>query len=136
MVMMTRTWRRKQLTTRRSWVLKSGTNVGDELAKYVKTIPEAHKCLKNEGRPIVLRAHIGQKCDFRGTLKNSINNLEAIIGLRSGDLPVAHRKKIHEDRVDLSVAMRDVLYNFFKPIPMHLEMSFIVHMFLEFKRGG
>ncbi|CAG8640526.1 3494_t:CDS:2, partial [Diversispora eburnea] len=34
-----------QLTTRRSWVLKSGTNVGDELAKYVKTIPEAHKCL-------------------------------------------------------------------------------------------
>ncbi|CAG8478072.1 20299_t:CDS:2 [Cetraspora pellucida] len=23
----------------------SGTNVGDELAKYVKTIPEAHKCL-------------------------------------------------------------------------------------------
>ncbi|CAH1768547.1 10877_t:CDS:10, partial [Entrophospora sp. SA101] len=34
-----------QLTTHRSWVLKSGTNVGDELAKYVKTIPEAHKCL-------------------------------------------------------------------------------------------
>nr|CAG8434309.1 6985_t:CDS:10 [Entrophospora candida] len=258
-----------QLTTHRSWVLKSGTNVGDELAKYVKTIPEAHKCLnlaywnildltedtkikpffstddweeinesfkkevklvesdipdvveyffdevekvskkndeyiinaiddltpemieknrkvkfsdedkeifnvlrravityaenlkdlevpiseadfdnsfpnmltkrflnkrdlkmdvgeiacwassrrRNEGRSIVLRARIGQKCDFRGTLKNSINNLEAIIGLRSGGLPVAHRKKIHEDRVDLSVAMRDVLYNFFKTNP-------------------
>ncbi|CAG8631288.1 7448_t:CDS:10, partial [Ambispora leptoticha] len=258
-----------QLTTRRSWVLKSGTNVGDELAKYVKTIPEAHKCLnlaywnildltedtpikpffstedweeinesfkkevklvesdipdvveyffdevekvskkndeyiinaiddltpemieknrkvkfsdedkeifnglrravityaenlkdlevpiseadfdnsfpnmltkrflnkrdlkmdvgeiacwasarrRNEGRSIVLRARIGQKCDFRGTLKNSINNLESIIGLRSGGLPVAHRKKIHEDRVDLSVAMRDVLYDFFKTNP-------------------
>ncbi|CAG8641636.1 1775_t:CDS:10 [Paraglomus brasilianum] len=259
----------KQPTTRRLWVLKSGTNVGDELAKYVKTIPEAHKCLnlaywnildltedtqikpffsaddweeinesfkkevklvesdipdvveyffdevekvskkndeyiinaiddltpemiernrnvkfsdeekeifnglrravityaenlkdlevpiseadfdnsftnmltkrflnkrdlkmdvgeiacwasarrRNEGRSIVLRARIGQKCDFRGTLKNSINNLEAIIGLRSGGLPVAHRKKVHEDRADLSVAMRDVLYNFFKTNP-------------------
>ncbi|CAG8633419.1 10031_t:CDS:10, partial [Diversispora eburnea] len=243
-----------QPTTRRSWVLNSGTNVGDELAKYVKTIPEAHKCLnlaywnildltedtqiksffstddweeinesfkndvkldesdipnvveyffdevekitkkddeyiinaiddltpemieknrkvkfsdeekeifkglrravityaenlkdlevpiseadfdnsfpnigeiacwasarrRNEGRSIVLRARIGQKCDFRGTLKNSINNLEAIIGLRSGGLPVAHRKKVHEDRADLSVAMRDVLYNFFKTNP-------------------
>ncbi|CAJ0871549.1 20541_t:CDS:10, partial [Entrophospora sp. SA101] len=213
-----------QLTTHRSWVLKSGTNVGDELAKYVKTIPEAHKCLnfkkevklvesdipdvveyffdevekvskkndeyiinaiddltpemieknrkvkfsdedkeifnglrravityaenlkdlevpiseadfdnsfpnigeiacwasarrRNKGRSIVLQARIGQKCNFRGTLKNSINNLEAIIGLRSGGLPVAHRKKIHEDRVDLSVAMRDVLYNFFKTNP-------------------
>ncbi|CAG8664548.1 9441_t:CDS:2, partial [Diversispora eburnea] len=63
---------------------------------------------RNEGRSIVLRARIGQKCDFRGTLKNSINNLEAIIGLRSGGLP---------DRADLSVAMRDVLYNFFKTNP-------------------
>ncbi|CAG8617776.1 8595_t:CDS:2, partial [Diversispora eburnea] len=72
---------------------------------------------RNEGRSIVLRARIGQKCDFRGTLKNSINNLEAIIGLRSGGLPVAHRKKVHEDRADLSVAMRDVLYNFFKTNP-------------------
>ncbi|CAG8578916.1 11772_t:CDS:2, partial [Racocetra persica] len=35
-----------QLTTHRSWVLKSGTNVGDELAKYIKAIPKAHKCLK------------------------------------------------------------------------------------------
>ncbi|CAG8620088.1 11299_t:CDS:10, partial [Ambispora gerdemannii] len=223
-----------QLTTRRSWVLKSGTNVGDELAKYVKTIPEAHKCLnlaywnildltedtqikpffstddweeinesfkkevklvesdipnvveyffdevekmieknrkvkfsdedkeifnelrravityaenlkdlevpiseadfdnsfpnmltkrflnkrdlkmdvgeiacwasarrRNEGRSIVLRARIGQKCDFR----------EVVVSL----LHIA--KKIHEDRVDLSVAMRDVLYNFFKTNP-------------------
>ncbi|CAG8530336.1 6305_t:CDS:2, partial [Acaulospora colombiana] len=72
---------------------------------------------RNEGRSIVLRARIGQKCDFRGTLKNGINNLEAIIDLGSGGLPVAHRKKVHEDRADLSVAMRDVLYNFFKPNP-------------------
>ncbi|CAB4400593.1 unnamed protein product [Rhizophagus irregularis] len=69
---------------------------------------------RNEGRSIVLRARIGQKCDFRGTLKNSVNSLEAIIGLRSGGLPIAHRKKIFEDRIDLSVAMRDVLYDFFK----------------------
>ncbi|CAJ0913611.1 5061_t:CDS:10, partial [Entrophospora sp. SA101] len=231
-----------QPTTHRSWVLKSGTNVGDELAKYVKTIPEAHKydweeinesfkkevskkndeyiinaiddltpemieknrkvkfsdedkeifnglrCAvityaenlkdlevpiseadfdnsfpnmltkrflnkrdlkmdvgeiacwasarrRNKGRSIVLQARIGQKCDFRGTLKNSINNLEAIIGLRSGNLPVAHRKKIHEDRVDLSIAMHDVLYNFFKTNPNASGNSFIVHMFLEFNRG-
>lgn len=47
---------------------------------------------RNEGRSIVLRARIGQKCDFRGTLKKSANNLEVIIGLRSGGLPVAYRK--------------------------------------------
>ncbi|CAI2188006.1 13966_t:CDS:2 [Funneliformis geosporum] len=33
---------------------------------------------RNEGR---------QKCDFRGTLKNSVNSLEAIIGLRRRGLP-------------------------------------------------
>ncbi|CAI2181732.1 18928_t:CDS:2, partial [Funneliformis geosporum] len=69
---------------------------------------------RNEGRSIILRARIGQKCDFRGTLKNSVNSLEAIIGLRSGGLPVVHRKKVIEDRIDLAVAMRDVLYNFFE----------------------
>ncbi|CAG8622451.1 6607_t:CDS:2 [Ambispora leptoticha] len=68
----------------------------------------------NEGRSIILRARIGQKCDFRGTLKNNVNSLEATIGLRSGGLPVANRRKILEDRIDLSVAMRDVLYDFFK----------------------
>ncbi|RUS14955.1 hypothetical protein BC937DRAFT_93102 [Endogone sp. FLAS-F59071] len=68
---------------------------------------------RNDGRSMVLRARVGQKCDFRGTLKNNIDNLEAIIGLRSGGLPPAHRKKVSEDRVDLAVAMRDVLFNFF-----------------------
>ncbi|CAB5190471.1 unnamed protein product [Rhizophagus irregularis] len=53
-------------------------------------------------------------CDFRGTLKKSINRLEALIGLRSGGLPEPRRKKIYEDKVDLSVAMRDVLYTFFR----------------------
>lgn len=71
----------------------------------------AHR--RNEGRSVVLRARVGQKCDFRGTLKNSFDRLEAIIGLRSGGLPDAHRKKVHEDRVDLAVAMRDILYGFF-----------------------
>lgn len=47
-------------------------------------------------------------------IKNSVNSLEAIIGLRSGCLPVVHRKKIVEDRIDLSVTMCDILYNFFK----------------------
>ncbi|KAG9307747.1 hypothetical protein G9A89_023312 [Geosiphon pyriformis] len=69
---------------------------------------------RNEGRSVVLRARVGQKCDFRGTLKNSANNLEAAIGLRSGGLPEAHRKKIFQDRIDLAVTMRDVLYTFYK----------------------
>lgn len=30
----------------RSWILRSGTNVGETLARYVETIPEAQKCLK------------------------------------------------------------------------------------------
>ncbi|RUS30314.1 hypothetical protein BC938DRAFT_479567, partial [Jimgerdemannia flammicorona] len=68
---------------------------------------------RNDGRSVVLRARVGQKCDFRGTLKHSIDNLEAIIGLRSGGLPAAHRRKVSEDRVDLAVAMRDILFNFF-----------------------
>ncbi|RUP44679.1 hypothetical protein BC936DRAFT_149144 [Jimgerdemannia flammicorona] len=68
---------------------------------------------RNDDRSVVLRARVGQKCDFRGTLKHSIDNLEAIIGLRSGGLPAAHRRKVSEDRVDLAVAMRDILFNFF-----------------------
>ncbi|CAG8623835.1 16720_t:CDS:10 [Gigaspora rosea] len=74
----------------------------------------ASACRRNEGRSVVLRARTGQKCDFRGTLKKSVNKLEALIGLRSGGLPVSHPKKIYEDKVDLSVAMRDILYTFFK----------------------
>jgi hypothetical protein len=33
-------------TYQRPWVLRSGTNVGDKLTSYIKTIPEAQKCLK------------------------------------------------------------------------------------------
>ncbi|CAG8657036.1 14875_t:CDS:10, partial [Funneliformis mosseae] len=72
----------------------------------------AHR--RNEGRSVVLRARIGQKCDFKGILKRSINRLEALIGLRSGGLPESHPKKIYGDKIDLCVAMRDVLYTFFK----------------------
>ena len=71
---------------------------------------------RNEDRSVVLRARIGQRCDFR-TLKNNIDKLEAIIGLRSGGLPVPHRKKIFEDRIDLMVAMQDILYTFFAANP-------------------
>ncbi|CAI2189722.1 9231_t:CDS:2 [Funneliformis geosporum] len=69
---------------------------------------------RNEGRSVILRARVGQKCDFRGILKNSVDKLEAIVGLRSGGLPTAHRRKIFEDHIDLSVTMRDILYSFFK----------------------
>ncbi|RGB30530.1 hypothetical protein C1646_817869 [Rhizophagus diaphanus] len=68
---------------------------------------------RNEGRSTTLRARVGQKCDFRGTLKHSINKLEAIVGLRSGGLPEAHPKKIFVDSIDLSITMRDILYTFF-----------------------
>src|ERR1044072_1699651 len=64
---------------------------------------------RNEGRSITLRARVGQKCDFRGTSKHSINKLEAITGLRSGGLPEPHRKKIF---LDLSITMRDILPHF------------------------
>ncbi|CAG8835269.1 36001_t:CDS:10, partial [Gigaspora margarita] len=43
----------------------------------------ASACRRNEGRSVVLRARTGQKYDFRGTLKKSVNKLEALIGLRS-----------------------------------------------------
>ncbi|RGB40001.1 hypothetical protein C1646_753795 [Rhizophagus diaphanus] len=33
-------------TSCRSWILRSGTYVGDELAKYAAAIPEPQKCLK------------------------------------------------------------------------------------------
>ncbi|PKY18980.1 hypothetical protein RhiirB3_120407 [Rhizophagus irregularis] len=32
-------------STCRSWVLRSGTNVREQLARYIDTIPEAQKCL-------------------------------------------------------------------------------------------
>ena len=32
--------------TYRLWILRSGTNVGETLARYVETIPEAQQCLK------------------------------------------------------------------------------------------
>ncbi|GBC08327.1 hypothetical protein RclHR1_08030004 [Rhizophagus clarus] len=69
---------------------------------------------RNEGRSITLRARVGQKRDFRGTLKRSINKLEVITGLRSGGLPEPHRKKILLDSLDLSITMRDILHEFFK----------------------
>ena len=68
---------------------------------------------RNEGRSTTLCARVGQKCDFRETLKHSINKLEAITGLRSGGLPEPHRKKIFLDNLDLSITMRDILYAFF-----------------------
>ncbi|RUS33771.1 hypothetical protein BC938DRAFT_483982 [Jimgerdemannia flammicorona] len=72
---------------------------------------------RNQGRSVVLRAQIGQRRDFKGTLRSSIDKVEAIIGLRSGGLPEAHRKKIFTDCIDLAVSMRDILYAFFSANP-------------------
>ncbi|CAG8729044.1 23028_t:CDS:2, partial [Gigaspora rosea] len=51
------------------------------------------------------RSLIGQKCDFRVTR----DGFEMVIGLRSGGLPEACKSKKYEDKIDLVVAMRDVL---------------------------
>ncbi|RIA85177.1 hypothetical protein C1645_782445 [Glomus cerebriforme] len=51
------------------------------------------------------RSLIGQKCDFRVTR----DGFEIVIGLRSGGLPEACKSKKWDDKVDLMVAMRDVL---------------------------
>ncbi|CAG8625686.1 8264_t:CDS:10 [Funneliformis mosseae] len=51
------------------------------------------------------RSLIGQKCDFRVTS----DGFEMVIGLRSGGLPEACKSKKLDDKIDLMVAMRDVL---------------------------
>ncbi|CAI2188979.1 18166_t:CDS:10, partial [Funneliformis geosporum] len=53
------------------------------------------------------RSLIGQKVDFR----ISQDQFEMLIGLRSGGLPSATKSKKWIDKVDLSVALRDVLIN-------------------------
>ncbi|RUS19603.1 hypothetical protein BC937DRAFT_87215 [Endogone sp. FLAS-F59071] len=84
-----------------------------ELKMDVGEICWASAARRNQGRSVVLRARVGQKCDFRGSLKHSNDKLEAIVGLRSGCLPEVHRKKVFEDHVDLAVTMRDILHGFF-----------------------
>ncbi|CAG8621377.1 1146_t:CDS:10 [Ambispora gerdemannii] len=51
------------------------------------------------------RSLIGQKYDFRVTC----DRFEMVIGLRSGGLPEACESKKWDDKIDLMVAMRDVL---------------------------
>ncbi|CAG8523122.1 12255_t:CDS:10 [Funneliformis caledonium] len=53
------------------------------------------------------RSLIGQKVDFRV----SKDQFEMLIGLRSGGLPASPKSKKWMDKVDLSVALRDVLIN-------------------------
>ncbi|CAG8465387.1 22917_t:CDS:10 [Gigaspora rosea] len=53
------------------------------------------------------RSLIGQKVDFR----ISKDQFELLIGLRSGGLPSAPKSKKWMDKVDLAVALRDVLIN-------------------------
>lgn len=53
------------------------------------------------------RSLIGQKIDFR----ISKDQFEMLIGLRSGGLPGAPKNKKWADKVDMGVALRDVLVN-------------------------
>ncbi|RHZ76201.1 hypothetical protein Glove_202g18 [Diversispora epigaea] len=53
------------------------------------------------------RSLIGQKVDFR----ISKDQFEMLIGLRSGGLPSAPKSKKWMDKVDLAVALRDVMIN-------------------------
>ncbi|CAG8607219.1 6781_t:CDS:10 [Funneliformis mosseae] len=61
--------------------------------------------IANLNKKLVDRSLIGQRCDFRITC----DGFEAVIGLRSGGLPEACSSKRWNDKVDLMVAMRDVL---------------------------
>ncbi|RHZ52881.1 hypothetical protein Glove_456g11 [Diversispora epigaea] len=61
--------------------------------------------IANLNKKPVDRSLIGQRCDFRITC----DGFEAVIGLRSGGLPEACHSKKWNDKVDLMVAMRDVL---------------------------
>lgn len=65
-------------------------------------------------------------------MKKSINNFEPLIGLRSGGLPEANRRKIFEDRIDLSVTLRDIICQFFisnsKAQDDDLHKTFVVGM--------
>ncbi|CAG8569670.1 2676_t:CDS:10 [Diversispora eburnea] len=61
--------------------------------------------IANLNKKPVDRSLIGQRCDFRITC----DGFESVIGLRSGGLPEACHSKKWTDKVDLMVAMRDVL---------------------------
>ncbi|CAJ0764176.1 22701_t:CDS:2, partial [Entrophospora sp. SA101] len=65
----------------------------------------ASAMIANLNKKLVDRSLIGQRCDFRITC----DGFEAVIGLRSGGLPKACSSKRWNDKVDLMVAMRDVL---------------------------
>jgi hypothetical protein len=62
---------------------------------------------QNESHSVILHARIGQKCDF--SKNNSIDKLEAIVGLRSSGLLTAYQWKIFEDHIDLNVTIQDIL---------------------------
>ncbi|CAG8450814.1 11773_t:CDS:10 [Scutellospora calospora] len=66
----------------------------------------ASAMIANLNKKLVDRSLIGQRCDFRITC----DGFEAVIGLRSGGLPEACSSKKCNDKVDLMVAMRDVLF--------------------------
>ncbi|CAJ0749344.1 1331_t:CDS:10 [Entrophospora sp. SA101] len=65
----------------------------------------ASTLIKNLDQDPTSRSIIGQKCDCRVHK----GGFEYVIGLRSGGLPEAAKSKKWGDKVDLAVAMRDVL---------------------------
>src|SRR3954453_5023231 len=80
------------------------------------------------------RSLIGQKVDFR----ISKDQFEMLIGLRSGGLPSVAKSKKWLDKVDLAVALRDVLVNEgienngVEPNKFHNLFTLGVHTFSKF----
>ncbi|CAG8611773.1 8230_t:CDS:10 [Ambispora gerdemannii] len=58
--------------------------------------------------------HVGRQPIAEMKVAPLFSELALDKSLKSGGLPEPHKKKIYEDKVDLSVAMRDILYTFFK----------------------
>ncbi|CAJ0859166.1 21059_t:CDS:2 [Entrophospora sp. SA101] len=66
----------------------------------------ASKMVLNLNQKPTDRGIIGQKCDFH----IQKDGFEYLMGLHAGGLPEACKSKKWNDRVDLAVAMRDVLF--------------------------
>ncbi|CAG8661111.1 10859_t:CDS:10 [Funneliformis caledonium] len=90
-------------------VIKTDSNIYTVLTIWIGQRGEiqslASAMIANLNKKLVDRSLIGQRCDFRITC----DGFEAVIGLRSGGLPEACSSKRWNDKVDLMVAMRDVL---------------------------
>ncbi|KAJ3178353.1 hypothetical protein HDU87_003666 [Geranomyces variabilis] len=62
------------------------------------------------------RAASGQKLDMRVTLADTNEQLEALVCLRSGGLPVPSKKKIEGDRQDLLNCLMEILLSYVRKV--------------------